>query len=335
MTTLKVIRADKEGASVNLDLETSELKKVGAQLVGVNASTEGEIISAAKDADGIITSKALITAKIIKALPKLKVIVRLGVGYDNIDINAATDEGVIVAYIPDYCYEEVSNHAIALLLACNRKLVMQNGLLKTGQWKEAQQSLPPMGTIYGDTLGIIGTGNIGRRTGGKAQAFGLKVIGYDPYVDKTIVQPYGITLTDFSTVLCESDYLSIHVPLNDETRHMIGNEQLAQMKPNAYLINTARGKVVDQVALTKALCEKTIAGAALDVFDKEPLDPDNPLLKMDNVICTPHSAFFSDASTVKQRMKAGEESARVLSGRWPKNIANKGVKPRVPLIIGD
>ena len=334
MTSTKVVWVDREGASINLDLEDRELAKVDAQLIGLNAFTEDEIINAARDADGLITSQACITAKVIKALPKLKVIVRTGVGYDNIDIKAATDKGVVVAYIPDYCYEEVSNHAIALLLACNRKIMMQNSLLRIGQWKHAQQSRPPMGTIYGDTLGIIGTGNIGRLTGRKAQAFGLKVIGYDPYVYKTIVQPYGITLTDFTTVLRESDFISIHVPLNNETHHMISNEQFAQMKPNAYLINTARGNVVSEVALIKALRGKIIAGAALDVFEKEPLDPTNPLLKMDNVICTPHSAFFSDASTIKLRTRTGEEVARVLSGRWPKNVVNKRVKPKVTLILG-
>lgn len=334
MVGLKVVRVDREGASFNLDLEASELTKVGAQLVGANAVTEDEIINAAKDADGIVTGAALITAKVMKASPKLKVVVRYGVGYDTIDIDAATEEGVVVAYIPDYCYEEVSNHAIALLLACNRKIVLQNNILKTGKWREAQQARPPMGPIYGETVGIVGTGNIGRLTGRKAQVFGLKAISYDPYVDKSLVNPYGITFVDFPTLLSESDYISLHVPLNRETHHMIGEKELAKMKPNAYLINTARGAVVDEIALIRALREKRIAGAGIDVFEKEPVDPDNPLLKMDNVICLPHSAFFSDLSVIRQRKRVGEEAARVLSGTWPKNVANKCVKPKVPLVLG-
>ena len=334
MASLKVVRVDREGASVNLDLEAGELKKAGADLVGVNAVTEDEIINAAKDADGIITGADFITSKVMKALPRLKVVVRYGVGYDTIDIDAATEQGVVVAYIPDYCYEEVSNHAITMILALNRKIVIQNNFLKSGKWREAQQSRPPIGPIYGETLGIVGTGNIGRLTGRKGQAFGLKAIGYDPYVDKSLVYPFGISFVDLPTLLRESDYISLHVPLNKETNHMIGEKELSMMKPTAFLVNTSRGPVIDEQALIRALQQKKIAGAGIDVFEKEPTEADNPLFKMDNVICTPHSAFFSNVSVIRQRHRVGEEAARVLGGRWPRNVANKGVNPKVPLVLG-
>jgi D-3-phosphoglycerate dehydrogenase / 2-oxoglutarate reductase len=334
MAGLKVIRVDREAIGLNLDLEAAELKKYGAEISAANAVTEDEIINAAKDADGIVTGAVLITSKVLKSLPKLKVVVRYGVGYDNIDVDAASEAGVVVAYIPDYCYEEVSNHAIGMLLALSRKMVIQNNLLKSGKWKEAAAARPPMGPIFGETLGIIGTGNIGRLSSRKGAAFGLKVIGYDPYVERNLVYPYGVTFVDLPTLLKESDYISIHVPLNKETHHMIGEKELTMMKPTAYLINTARGRVVDEKALIKALQDKKIAGAGIDVFEQEPTPPENPLLHMDNVVVTPHSAFFSAVSVVRQIKRVGDEAGRVLAGMWPKNVANKGVKPKFPLVLG-
>jgi D-3-phosphoglycerate dehydrogenase len=192
-----------------------------------------------------------------------------------------------------------------------------------------------MGSIYGQTLGIIGCGNIGRITARKAQCFGLKILGYDPYVDKSLAKESGITLVSLPELLKESDFVSVHALLNKETWHLIGEGEFKQMKPTAYFINTSRGSVVDEPALIKALQEKWIAGAALDVFEKEPVDSDNPLLKMDNVVVTPHSASYSDVAFKRLRTSVGQEAARVLSGRWPKNVVNKTVKPKVNLAKGD
>lgn len=332
----KVVRVDRmRGLVIPMVEETGELAKVNAELAEADCATESEIIEAVKDADAIITWAAKITRKVMEALPKCKVIVRYGVGFDTIDVDAATDNDILVVNVPDFCWEEVSNHAITLLLACAKKLALLNDLTKQGLWAESKRAQAPMGSIYGQTLGIIGCGNIGRMTARKAQCFGLKILGYDPYVDKSLAKESGITLVSLPELLKESDFVSVHTPLNEETWHLIGEKEFKQMKPTAYFINTSRGSVVDEPALIKALQEKWLAGAALDVFEKEPVDSDNPLLKMDNVVVTPHSASYSDVAFKRLRTSVGQEAARVLSGRWPKNVVNKTVKPKVNLAKGD
>lgn len=188
-----------------------------------------------------------------------------------------------------------------------------------------------MGAIYGQTLGLIGCGNIGRMVARKAQCFRLKTIGCDPYVDKSLAREYGIALMSLPRLLKESDFISVHTPLNEETRHLIGEKEFKQMKPTAYFINTARGAIVDEAALIKALQEKRIAGAGLDVFEQEPVSPNNPLLKMDNVVAIPHTASYSSAALDIQPINPAQEAARVLNGRWPKNVVNKTVKPKIKL----
>ncbi len=330
-TQFKVVRVDAMGGSAVMVEEAEELAKVNAELVGVDAVTEDEIIEAAKDADAIITGAAKMTRRVIEALPKCKAIVRYGIGYDTIDVEAATDNGILMVNIPDFCWEEVSNHAIVLLLACAKKLILLDSGVKQDRWAEAREALSPMGSIYEQTLGVIGCGNLGRMTARKAQCFGLRVLGYDPYVDKTLAEEHGITLVSLPELLKESDYVSVHTLLSKETRHLIGEKEFKQMKPGAYIINTARGSVIDETALIKALQEKWIAGAGLDVVEKEPADADNPLLKMDNVTMSPHSASYSDAAFKRLRTCVGQEAARVLSGHWPKNVVNKTAKPKVNL----
>ena len=330
----KVVRADRMGNRAVMVEEAEELAKVNAELVGADCVTEDEIIEAAKDADAILTGGAQMTRRVLESLPKCKVIVRYGVGYDTIDVDAATDNGVIVVNNPafQWCIEEVSNQAITLLLACAKKLAFLNDGTKQGRWAECKRAQAPMVSIHGQTLGLIGCGNIGRMTGRKAQCFSLKLLGYDPYVDKSLAEKDGITLVSLPELLKESDFVSIHTFLNEETRHLMGEKEFKQMKPSAYVINTARGPVVDEPALIKALREKWIAGAGLDVFEKEPVDPDNPLLKMDNVVVTPHSASYSDEAFSLPAKIVLQETVRVLSGRWPKNAANKSVKPKANLV---
>jgi len=330
-----VVRVDRTGASATMIEETEELAKMNAELVGADCATEDEIIEAAKDADAIITMGAQMTRRAMEALTKCRVIVRYGIGFDTIDVDAATDNGILVVNIPDFCFEEVSNHAIALLLVSAKKMVFLNSGTKQGRWIECKRAQAPMGSIYGQTLGLVGCGNIGRMTARKAQCFSLRALGYDPYVDKSLAKEHGITLVSLRRLLKEADFISVHTPLNKETWHLIGEKEFKQMKPSAYFINTARGSVVDEAALIKALQEKWIAGAALDVFEKEPVDPDNPLLKMDNVVVMPHSASYSDAAFKRLRTSVGQEAARVLSGRWPKNVVNKTVKPKVNLVKED
>lgn len=328
----KAVRVDRRGDRAVMEEEAEELAKVEAKLMGVHCSTEEETIEAARDAEVILTAAAQISRRVMENLPTLKAVVRYGIGYDTVDVDAATDNGVLVVNIPDFCWEEVSNHAIALLLACAKKLVILSNAVKNDGWGAAVRVLRPMVSIHGQTLGLIGCGNIGRMTARKAQCFGLTTLGYDPYVDKSVAREYGITMVSLPELLEKSDFVSVHCLLNDETRHLIGEKELKRMKPTAYLINTARGAVIDEQALVRALQEKLIAGAGLDVFEKEPADPDNPLLKMDNVVVTPHTASYSDVAFKRLRTCVGQEAVRVLSGRWPKNVVNKTVKPKTNLV---
>ncbi len=333
----KVVRVGRMGSRDVMVEETEELAKENAELVGVDCITEDEIIEAARDADAILVMAAQTTRRVMEALPKCKVIVNYGVGYDTIDVDAATDNGILVVNnpSPEWCIEEVSNHAIALLLACAKKLVLLDKFTRQGcwtDWARSRQIMTPMVSIHGQTLGVVGCGSIGRMTARKAQCFSLSVLGYDPYVDKSLAKESGITLVSLPELLKESDFVSVNALLNKETRHLMGEREFKQMKPTAYFINTSRGSVVDEPTLIKALQEKWIAGAGLDVFEKEPIALDNPLLKMDNVIIIPHCASYSDAAFKRLRTSVGQEAARVLSGRWPKNVVNKTVKPKVNLV---
>jgi D-3-phosphoglycerate dehydrogenase len=329
----KVILVDgMEGGRAMPALEEAEaLAKVNAELVVAGCTCEDDVIATAKDADAILTVGAPMTRRVLENLPKCRVIVRYGIGYDTVDVDAATDNNILLVNIPDFCFEEVSNHAITLLLACAKKLIPLNNLVKAGRWMEAKLSQSPMGSVYGQTCGIIGCGNIGRATAKKARCFGLKVLGYDPYLDKSLAEENGITVVDLPGLLEKADYVLVHTVLNKETYHLIGEKQFRMMKPGAYFINTARGAVVDEPALIRALREKRIAGAGLDVFEKEPVDPENPLLKMENVIVLPHSASYSDAAFIRLRQSVGREAARVLSGKWPKNAVNKTCRPKFEL----
>jgi D-3-phosphoglycerate dehydrogenase len=328
----KVIRVDKKGANAVLIEEVEELAQVDADLEVVEYSTEEELISLVNDADVVITSVAAFTRKVIDGLPKCRAIIRYGVGYDSVDVEAATDNGIIVVNVPDFCWEEVSNHAIALQLACAKKLVLLDNLTRQGRWAEAKKALSPMVSIHDQILGIVGCGNIGRMTAGKAQCFGLKIMGYDPYLKETVATESGISLVSLTELLKESDFVSVHIPLTRETRHMFGEPEFKQMKPTAYFINTARGAVVDEPALIKALQQGWIAGAGLDVFEKEPVEPDNPLLMMDNTVVLPHTASYCDVAFSRLRRSVGQEAVRIISGQWPKNVVNKSVKPRFPIL---
>jgi D-3-phosphoglycerate dehydrogenase len=327
-----VARVERAAIAAPLSDEAELIQKAGIELIDIDAASEEEIIVKAREPDVVFTVRTAFTRRVFENLPKLQAVIRCGIGYDNVDVDAATDNHVLVVNIPDFCFEEVSNHAIVLLMACAKKLVRMNHLLKTAGWGASRRIMQPMGSIWGQTLGIVGCGNIGRMTARKAQCFGLKVIGHDPYVDQNLTRESGIVLKSLSEVMGESDYVSLHPCLNQETFHLIGEKELALMKPSAYLINTARGSVVDEPALIRTLQAKSIAGAGIDVFEKDPIDPDNPLLKMDHVIVTPHSASYCDASFKRLRISVGQEAVRVAQGKWPRNVVNQDVKPKVNLV---
>ncbi len=333
----KVVSLGKISGS-SMETERKIFAKSGLDVEAVEArcSNEEELIAAAKDADAILGGGRLFTRRAMEALPKCRAIVTYSVGFDGIDVEAATDLGILVVNNParEWCVEEVSNHAITLLLACAKKLTILNDMVKQGKWGDTRKLLPPMASVHGQMLGIIGCGDIGRRTAQKAEVFGLNLIGCDPYVDPTLTVDCGIKMTSMPDLSRRCDFVSVHTPLEKETFHLLGEAQFNLMKPTAYFINTSRGSVVDEPALIKALQGKKIAGAGLDVFEKEPIASDNPLLKMDNVITLPHSASYSDAAIEVQPKNPSEEVACILSGKWPKNPVNPKVKPKVKLIKG-
>ncbi|QQO09947.1 C-terminal binding protein [Breznakiella homolactica] len=328
-----VMRVDHDGGRTDLSEEAKALARADAEIRGADCVTEEEIIAAAADADVLLTASAQITRRVLEALPKSRGIIRYGVGYDTIDIDAATDHGVVVINnpAPAWCTEEVSNHAMMLLLGCAKKIGSLNGLIKQRNWAAAKQSVFPMVCVHGQTAGIIGCGYIGRRIAEKARCFNLTVLGYDPYADSAAASQSGIELTELDTLLRESDFIILQTPLTEETYHLIGEKEFSLMKSTAYIINTARGDVIDEAALIAALRRGTIAGAGLDVFAHEPPEPDNPLLAMDNVIMTPHCASWSDTSFNTLYRLVGSEAAEILSGKMPQYLVNKGVKPKADL----
>jgi len=329
---LKVKRIDKGSTQDPVTVENGELGKANLSVERVDAATEAEIVAAAKDTEIVLTRYAQMSRSVIEKLPKLQAIIRYGIGYDTIDVDAATDNHVLAVNVPDFCYEEVSNHAMGMLLMLARKLMLQSNTLKKDGWPAAYNLIIPMGSVTGQTLGIVGCGHIGRIIARKAQCFGMKVIGYDPHVDTKLTDGAGITLKTLPEVMQESDYISCNPLLWKETFHIIGENEFKMMKPTAFIVNTSRGPVIDQPALLKALQQKWIAGAGIDVFEKEPIDPSDPLLKMDNVILTPHTAFYSDASDIRVRTSVAQEVFRIARGHLPKNVINKGVKPKVNLL---
>lgn len=299
-----------------------------AEVIDANPlRTEDEVIAAAHDADAIIFAFAPITARVLDTLPKLRVAVRNGVGYDAIDVQAATERGIWVANVPDYCIPEVADHALAMLLGLARKIVPLDAGVRRGEFNAVQMSRP-LHRITGQTLGLVGMGRIGREVAKRAQGFGLNVIVFDKYLSPEHAQAAGATLASFDDVMRNADFISIHTPLTNETRHLVNAEAIRKMKRSAYLINVARGAIIDTMALAEALMDGTIAGAGIDVFEQEPLPADHPLRSAPNTILHPHAAWYSEESLTQLQVSAGEEVARVLRGEPLKNPVNRPANPR-------
>ena len=290
--------------------------------------SNGETIEAVKDADVVVNQGVPMPKEVIREFEGQQAIVSFGHGFNHIDHNAATERNIMVVNTAGFCTEEVSNHAITLLLSCAKKITILNDLVKQGKWgADTRAQLVPMPNIDGQTLGLVAFGNIARATGRKAKVFGLEVIAYDPFVPPWIAKEYKVELVSSLEELAQrSDFVSDHVPLNDDTRGLLGAPFFKAMKPTAYFINTCRGPTVDEKSLIAALENGEIAGAGLDVFEEEPTPADNPLLKMDNVIATPHSAGSSSNSRVAAPTQLGQETARILSGSWPMSLVNPEVR---------
>lgn len=296
-----------------------------ATLSIASCQTPEEIIRGAKTADVIITHGANLTAQVLEGLPKCKAVVRYGVGYDSVDVAAATACGILVINVPDFCFEEVSNHVMAFLLAACKKLALLHKTMRGQGWDAAKDLQEPMHAVYGQTLGVIGCGNLGRKVAEKAKAFGLNVIGYDKYLPLREMERVGITSVELTTLLRQSDFITLHVGLTEETYHMIDAAALGEMKESCILINTSRGNVVDEPALIAALNSKRIAMACLDVYEQEPIHPENPLLEMGNVLLTPHCASYSDDSFRRLKTTVIQEALRVRDGIFPNHIVNREV----------
>ncbi len=294
-------------------------------------------MSACSEADAVIALGIKITpgyvfsARVIENLHKCRLIALTGIGYDNVDIAAATENGICVANNPYYCLEEVSDHTMALILACARKFYQLVPDIKNGKWGAQADYLDALKSLHrlsGQTLGLIGFGNIARTLVPKARAFGFRIIAYSPHVPRRLFETFKVEPVELDRLLEESDFVSMHTALTQETRHMIGLPQLKKMKRTAYFINTARGELVDERALYTALSEGLIAGAGLDVLESEPPDSDNPLLKLNNVFVTGHFAYYSEESREELFRWPWEEVARVLQGEWPQGLVNAEVKER-------
>ncbi len=246
------------------------------------------------------------------------------VGVDSIDIPAATARHIFVANVPDYCVDEVSNHAIALMLDLSRRVTWLDRTVRRGEWSYHPER--PSSRLWGKNLGIIGLGRIGRAVARKMQPFGVRLLTYDPYISPQDAEPLGVViLASLTELLRQSDYVSIHVPLTNETRHMISYHELQMMKPTAFIVNTSRGPVIDEEALVWALREGRIAGAGLDVREQEPMKRDDPLTMMENVILTPHVAFYSLESIEEMKLEAARAIVQVLQGGRPRSLANPEV----------
>ena len=294
--------------------------RAGFEFRPYQCKTAEEIIQVAKDADAVQVHFAKITKEIIDALPKCRLIVRSAVGMDNIDVAAATAAGIPVANVPDYGIEDVSTHAILLMLAITKKFNILTRTVQEGMWDYAVTK--PVHRIQNRVFGLMGCGAIARCAAKKAQAFGMRVIAYDPYLKQDQVNDLDIILKSAKEVAQESDVVSVHLPLTSETKEIIDREFFGWMKPGAFLINTARGGVIDEKALVEALKTGRIAGAAVDVYEEEPVKADNPLLHMDNVIATPHCAWYSETAITTLQRKVAEEVVNVLDGNKPFNCIN-------------
>src|SRR6266851_1504758 len=299
----------------SLDPAKAALARLDPELRMAKSASADDILAAARDADAVLVTYAKLPGELLRQLLRCKVIGRFGLGVDNIDIKAAAELGIAITYVPDYCMHEVSDHAMALLLAVARKIPFSNKLVQAGRWE--MPAVVPIHRLAGRVLGLVGFGNIPRALAPKAKAFGLRVIAHDPFASQGVFAAAGVEAMSFEGLLAIADFVSIHAPLAPATRGLFNAEVFRKMKKGAMLINTARGPLVDEEALVSALDSGRLGGAALDVVTTEPLAKDSKLIGRDNVILTPHTAFYSVEALAELQTKCAADVARVLSGEPP------------------
>lgn len=325
---MKVVICDYEFP--NVDPEREALSGIpNLEFIPAQCKSEEEVMELTKDADGVLNQWSYLNEKVINNMKNCKVIATYGIGVDKIDVEAASKKGIYVCNVPNYGTNEVADHTISLILACARQVVRFDKLIREGKYgyKYLDNKLY---RIEGQTIGVLGFGKIPRNLTRKLRdAFDMKVLAYDPFVSEESMKENGAIKVDLETLMKESDFVSIHVPLTKDTKYMIDEKMLRLMKPTAYLINCGRGAIVKEDDLYKVLKEKAIAGAAIDVFEVEPIKPGHPLLELDNVIVTPHSAYYSVESLYALQYGAAAEVARVLKGEEPLSAVNREAVEKV------
>lgn len=312
--------------------EQQELSTAGAQLICVECPEDDP--AAIQSCDALLVVSAYVRAPLIDQLKNCRTIARLGAGTDRIDIPAATRRGIVVSNVPDFCLNEQADHTLALLLSFARRLPYMQNAMRQGNW--TARGNPDVHRIAGQTLGLVGFGKSAQAVAHRAAAFGLKLLGWarNPAKHQSAATADGVELVSLEKLLTESDFISIHLPLTDETRHFLSADRLQLLKPNAVVINTSRGAVIDEAALIEVLRQRRIGGAALDVFETIDVfappgpSPVHPLLELDNVIATPHCAGSSVESTYESKLRGARHAADVLLGRWPPHVVNPEVTPR-------
>lgn len=322
-----------EGTASRYAIEREALDPIGAEIVEVSAESDEEFIEAVKDdADALIARGRFLNRHIISSLNRCVVVGLGSVGADTVDVNAATDHDIVVTNVPDVFIDEVADHTMMLLLAAHRRLLLMHQMTRDGRWREGRPYHNDIPRLWGCTIGLISFGNVAKAVARRCHVFGLRVIAYDPFVGELEMTKANVEpITSLFELLERSDFVSMHAPLNAQTQHMLSDEHFARMKTSALFVNNGRGKTVDEEALIRALESKAIAGAALDVFEQEPVSTNNPLLQMDNVACTPHMASASARMGPESRRRLGRELAMVLQGLWPRSAVNPSVLSRTNL----
>lgn len=315
----------------NLEPEQAILGPLGAELRPAQCHTPQEVLNHVRGADGLLVCYAPVPAEVINSLEDCRIIARYGIGVDNVDLAAATEKGIIVTNVPDYCVDEVSDHSLTLIMALARKVNLADRRVRSGEWSVPR--LGPMHRLRGSTLGLVGFGKIPRALAPKAQALGLQVKAFDPYFPPEQASKLDVELVSLDDLFTVSDIISLHAPLTEETRNLINAANIAKMKPGVLLVNTARGPLVNINDLVEGLRSGQVGGAALDVLPSEPPLADSPLFEFENVILTPHSAWASVEALIDLQAKAAEEVARALQGKRPLHIVNSEVIDRIDWFV--
>ena len=308
------------------DPEREILEEAGFEVIVAPDSSEATLVKLASDAEAIMFCFAQVTEKVLESAGNCKIAARYGIGVDNVDIDKATELGIAVTNVPDYCMDEVTDHALGMIIALNRRLVPHTKKVTEGGWDDVVLD-EPMHRTRGATLGIVGVGRIGRSLAKKAHGFGMKILAYDPLIDVGN-EIDGVRAVTLDEILAKSDFVSLHVPLLPSTQNMIGAAELSQMKRGAIIVNCSRGGLIVEDDLANYLASGHIAGAGLDVVEPTPPDPSSALLSQENIIITPHTAFFSQASTIELEKRTAQEVVRVLQGHKPENLVNSDVLGR-------